>query len=387
MDKYTWKLNKLIANIILKNNGIIFGGWVRDSYLHDKYSQDYYSLNISNDILHNPEFYNDKSFYPNLSNRTLIPKDIDAFMTELNFNKFKEDIIKNKLNGFIVNKNNCGKYMDNLSEKYRENIYHITYIINIMDYYKASFIKNLIKKNLNDILIDALKDTINNFTNELIEKCSDINCIKIDLFVSSDNNIYEPPFGPPDFECNGLILNRHGYSLSSHLYPEIKGFFDRHEILNKIMKHMEKNIAFYTGECEINNFDNNRIIKFINKNWNIEGHYIKHINNNDKYDGYCIICHGELEDKDHFKIKCCDARYHSKCFSKVYIDNNTKSSSKCIMCKKNIYLDCDKPIINSFIEYFDTKNLNNSSNSTEISDNTTNNLNSIEDNLMNLLLE
>lgn len=384
MEKYTWKLNKLIANIILDNDGIIFGGWVRDSYLHDKYAQEYYSLDQPDNILYNPNFYNDKSFHPELYNRTLIPNDIDAFMTELNFNKLKEDISKNKLNGYIVKKNNCDKYMDNLDEKYTDNISHITYIINVMDYYKACFIKDLIKKNLNSILHDILKENINEFIDKLVDKCSNINNIKIDFFVSNDNKIYEPPFGPPDFECNGLILTKYGYSLSAKLYPEIKGFFDRHEILNKIMKHMENNIAFYTGDCEVKNFDNNRIIKFIKKEWNIEGHYIKYINTTDKYDGYCIICHGELENKDHLKVKCCDARYHSKCLSNAY--NNIKdTTTKCIMCKKEIYLHSDKPIVNAFIEYFNTIKDDNSSNIS--TSNSLTNLNSIEDNLMNLLLE
>lgn len=63
-----------IESILIQNDGIIFGGYVRDKYIHDYYAYKFYS-----NELNDPEKYSDPEYDPETKLRLLVPNDIDVY--------------------------------------------------------------------------------------------------------------------------------------------------------------------------------------------------------------------------------------------------------------------------------------------------------------------
>ena len=79
----TWLLiTCLIRNVIKRFDVIIFGGAVRDSILHSNASREFYKLSTL-------DKYDDPTIHPELSDRFLLPTDIDMFITYQDHYNFK----------------------------------------------------------------------------------------------------------------------------------------------------------------------------------------------------------------------------------------------------------------------------------------------------------
>lgn len=79
----TWLLiTCLIRNLIKRFDAIVFGGAVRDSILHSHASREFYKLSTL-------DKYDDPTIHPELSDRFLLPTDIDMFITYHDHYNFK----------------------------------------------------------------------------------------------------------------------------------------------------------------------------------------------------------------------------------------------------------------------------------------------------------
>jgi len=79
----TWLLMScLMRNVIKRFDAIVFGGAVRDSILHGYASREFYKLSTL-------DKYDDPTIHPELSDRFLLPTDIDMFITYQDHYNFK----------------------------------------------------------------------------------------------------------------------------------------------------------------------------------------------------------------------------------------------------------------------------------------------------------
>ena len=150
--------------------------------------------------------------------------------------------------------------------------------------------------------------------------------IFIDIFVplnSADFEKYEAPFANLDFECNGLIYNKHGIHISRAVYDT--NFYENNlntqpyrlavqcplnyfQKLSKIIENIENRLAVIVNK----DIHINRLRKMLHKGWKISGlnfvfidrvylNYEREFTTNeivgyseehdDVYEDTCIICH------------------------------------------------------------------------------------------------
>lgn len=145
-------------------------------------------------------------------------------------------------------------------------------------------------------------------------------------------SFYHPPFGTVDFECNGLLLTKSGVALSPTIYSSLSPMA-RHEKLNDIIQDIRDRRAIYVDIPSPL-----RIAKMMAKGWTIVTKYVEQVEAVAGTEGaeMCIICHEDLA--DHYKLRCCNARYHRTCLVKA-LDSDNKycvaATGQCIMCKQD----------------------------------------------------
>ena len=356
--KFEWIYKNRLINIIIENNGEIFGGTVRDKYIHDVHSLEFYKIikdmkDSSNNIVDVDNLYDDKTFHPELFGRWVIPTDVDAF------------IHTSKL--------------DNLIEKikYKFESVHSTYCNNSTLYLQAnsSIFKDVEHKKY--IIIPPISKKIQTMLccmqEPSIEKIKHlIEIAKISFYIKLDLIVYTNPgtvvqlnnkflFGKLDFECNGLIMDNTSIKLSTHLLishkissgETIKYF----ELMMNIFNDIKNKRAVYVNQDhggEFMRYIYYRCEKMIRKGWTIEDLFKTiDIIDESEYEGHCILCHGKLKNIM-LKHKCCDARYHVSCMNKIITKNINagKKMQNCIMCKKiNRYIVQDYAMLLNYMYY------------------------------------
>jgi hypothetical protein len=320
-DRIKYLLFNNIKKCVFENNGIIFGGFVRDTIISDHYKTIYNNTNPDGYDIH--KFWN-KLYKPETAARTLVAEDMDICMyTEEDVSNFLiaiRDIFHTNgghanvsSSDITVTRDSPSSYLDipiKMHKKinYKITIGHIPYVHTGIEL---------------------------SFDFDIIIPC---------------NNI-EPPFYRVDFLSNVFIMNKQGVVMSNYTGTII----DKMSILNKnkistiIMNDI---IEFKTQFCMKNygdddnytcgNFNYNRkVFERINKmlfrhfKWNIESlpfmicNYSKNYNCNNN----CCICLSPFKSGD--KIV------------KIYIDNSTNTGKIC----SNMSISHDK----CMFKYFETQ--------------------------------
>lgn len=303
----------LVIKTILECNGIVYGGAVRDLICRDHFSKKFKQIGDANQ-------YNDPNYMPELKDRLLIPTDIDAYIRIDDVEKLEQKLEEL---GFSTN------------IRITENNYHSCDQIEVHETIKLKspsldYIIKSVKKSLPPII------TMNQeILNTIIKNYKKIKPIKIDLFIT------EKSFGPMEFMCNNLILTKHGFSVSEKFG---KASFEIEPLKLKIIDQIINKKAIIPNGLKKNEINEFRVDKMIKKGYTIEGFsnfsYIQ-----ETYNGHCIICHDSVSSKKHYKMKCCDARFHTHCLIQA-IEQNLNSVNNCQMCKKRLYkLEDDFTII------------------------------------------
>lgn len=288
-----------IKKSVFNNNGVIFGGYVRDMIIGDHYKGIYNSCNKYN--IH--KFWN-KMYQPETAARMIVAKDMDICMySEYDVDKFViaiRDIFNDRV-GYA-----------NISSS-------ILSVTNENSYFEIPII--LHKKINYTITIGKIP-----FVHNGIEISFDF-----DIIVPRITKIM-PPFNRVDMLSNVYILNRQGIIMSNNTGTCI----DSMSIINKqkiSARIMEDIVEFKTQFCLGNYRDNytcgsfnynSKVFERLNKmlfrnfKWDITnmpfilGEHNKNFNNGDDN---CCICLSNFKNNDRAV--------------KVFIDNSTKTEKVC----------------------------------------------------------
>lgn len=351
--KLEWKLKNKIVQIIVENDGEVFGGTARDKYLHDTHAnltyRDITENSDNNALINFDEKYNDEEFRPDLFGRKVIMNDIDATIHVSKRDALIEKIKEEHPSIRKIFTRDPKEYFPTLSIE-RNQIDHERYLIDIVN--TPAFFSLF-----NSTLMGRIKRDIPELEqamNALFTSIRSIKYIWIDLMVIKTPSFLfdiEAPFGDPDFECNSLIMNKNGFRVSSYLFKKYSmASYDivaKTNLLSKIMQDILKKDAVFIYNY---NYPWYRINKMKNKGWNIVGLF-KNIEtlNEENYDGYCIICNDSIQ-SEMYKFKCCDARYHHQCMIEAFTTGTASilDSNKCIMCRNDLsHIERDYRIISN----------------------------------------
>jgi hypothetical protein len=312
-----WKVMSKIKKVILRNDGMIFGGFVRDSILHDHYAQLFYAeyakMNEDQDdiLMDLNTRYGDRTFLPETWERTTLPNDIDMYISEDNLENFYKDLKDNRMSIRKVFSRNPRNYMPNFDSNDETILHHRIYVRPDL---KPVF--NELSKFPVDMTAVATA-LINVHTPK----------IKIDI-ISSRGKVTEPFFGVIDFECNALYLTKHGINVSERLCFDSNDFLEKSRVMTRVIDEIIKKRTQFINPV------NFRAAKLFNRGWCLYDEFITTIKDS-AYEGHCIICHDELPEH-HVKAQCCDCRFHPHCLVDNIMISNTNNN--CIMCKTACYL-------------------------------------------------
>lgn len=312
MDKRKWQFMSVVRDTILDHRGVIFGGYVRDLIIHDHFANAFYEV-----VASSPSAYNNPLFMKDAWDRTLIPNDIDF--------RIKETDLTALMTAFER------KHITTRVEFMRDPRNYIGHV-NMSD--------PTLKHIRMYVSIDMTK--VNSAFNELpIRMNSRHNrapSIKLDIF-SSQHRFSEPFIAHPDFECNALYMTPHGFSVSSFVSKKDHAYNDellKQRIISNIIKRDTKYLNPDPDSEMATRTMIYRVDRMLRSNWMIEDDIIRTVKDR-RYTGHCIICHGDL-DEVHFKLHCCDSRYHALCLQKAMTrgEKAMRFTNQCIMCQKDI---------------------------------------------------
>jgi hypothetical protein len=311
-----WKIKNLLGLWIIEKGGNIFGGWVRDKYLHDEHSKKFYDVfekDIGLHLLINL-YYKDISFLPEYIGRLTIPSDIDVFIKRSDFEALLKDVYADNIKLIFVN--------------------------------EREFI--LKKKNWIDELEEEMNEYIKSFvisqkiTHYKYEVCSVQNrnytiLFEIDFLVIEEGNeeeIPDAPFQCLDFECNSLIMDKNGIRLSKFFLPKIIEEEKRKIELDRVLNDI---LQFKAITCK--NVKQTRINKMLRKKWNIVDlskiDFISVSSDDPEEKDVCNLCLDNFSSSPtHYKLKCCNTHLHKKCLIDLWSKNFYHSN--CIYCKSNL---------------------------------------------------
>ena len=358
--KSEWKIKKAVVDQIIACGGSIFGGAVRDMYRHDIYADMYYDAHTTGED-HSEEYikYNDSSYLPHTIGRMDIPCDIDACIPASKEKALLEAFGKMNLDLKKDWERDPSGYFRS-STIVNGQVTHYRYIISTFNS------KSIIRSMNENLFPTCLKnmpgfiDLICNFHEQL--ESIPYKSFTLDLMVINDDAVVnfkvDAPFGNLDFECNGLIMDKHGIRLSEHVKPDITNPIQRQGQLMRVLDDVLYKRAIMCERVTVI-----RCNKMLAKGWLVQSTHICLVTNSylaeqsesscddgsSSTGGYCIICHEECENP-HYKLTCCDARYHGKCLVDCWNSSSISSirrTKKCPMCRysmdgptvDNVYID------------------------------------------------
>lgn len=297
-----------IRDAILEHDGMIFGGFVRDTIIHNHYA----TLFFDNEE-HDTDLYTDPTHIPETADRTLIPNDIDFFATEEQLNKLLDYFNNNGFEANIAFSRDPKLYFVNMQVNDDATLRHRRIYVrpNIKPVRNAlrnmPFNMNVVHRALSNVVLPSLKLDV--ITSVVPKK--------------------QPFLGMPDFSCNALYLTKHGVSISDDFVDDPNCPIKKLQTTTQAIEDViSRRARFY-------NAASHRVSALVRNGWTVFDDFVTTVRQAD-YDGYCIICHDQLPEH-HIKSCCCDARFHAQCLV-TYVYNNVDNYA-CIMCKKSSFLN------------------------------------------------
>jgi hypothetical protein len=302
-----------LKNLALHNNGIIFGGFVRDEIIAEYYNGQFdktESLNRSIGSEYKPEKFWDPTYMPETKARILNPDDMDVSFAN-------SDDAEN----FIGDVRRHSDY---------KNVRVIDATIDRNNHYYSPMISSVRELRI-DIIIGYVPFIYDGITVS----------IKADIIIPRNRHI-EPPFRNLDMLCNGFVIKkneRKRFSCHTGTIIDTYSDYERLVVVAQIMRDMKD---FKTALCFTKNtyqyrLSHNliafkRIKKMCNKKFKWEfinmpfktKPFSEYISNSDENTQECAICTTEFKSDDKIsytttqkedKILCCPP-LHYKCFMK-----------------------------------------------------------------------
>lgn len=268
-----------VAELAIKNGGIVFGGFVRDFILHEDAANKFFSeYDVSE--------YNNQKIAPHLSDRFLVPSDIDV--------KFQNR------EQYICFKNELTQKMS-----YRITVGRGTYTMDMVSLFLSLELK------LQDQPFSFATTLLRNQFKDCV-KIVPGGQFKVDVIFSNEHTL--------DFECNGLVMDLDGIRIGSELGREISPFgkFRKLEqVKSDILNKRAVCVSFIQKRWEKMDLKDD--------DWEICGCLVHKIKKSECGEE-CIICH---EPNTRYKLSCCNARYHKECLKKTFVHDETR----CAHCR------------------------------------------------------
>lgn len=341
LGAFRWELLKTIEKEILKVDGTIFGGFVSDSIIHNHYAElyykaknDYYEESIDESLdqifTNQPNtldlrsvhaeteptqpptleetkkeetpvwsYTNPKSHMESWPHRTRQPEDIDFVIHPARLQQFLANIREAGIEYMQLFRHNVRFY---LPVEDRHNIEHIRFSVTISVPWKFAKYMTLPKAHL-DVILDP---------DYMIGKTA-------------------IPYGQADFECNQIILTKHGYEFHGISHP-----MRRLENLQKIIRDI---LLFKAVPIRAPKY---RMMRMLNKGYKIVSSNYSVIKNSESItpvDGCCLHCLEEFHPADFsVKNKCCQARYHISCYMKTQQECTVQYNNVdyCALCRSKM---------------------------------------------------
>ena len=346
INKAKWRFFMKIVQVVLDINGLIFGGAVRDIYARDYCARQFYRKVGQNRA---KELYLDTEYHEEYKDRIIIPNDLDA---TIHHTKLQELLVQ------LKQKNMCVKTLFSRDAK--------TYLpgINVntdeIMHYRFEIRPNIfVKLDRPSFMSDLFEDEFEKMLAKVYKVKQDIGAVYMDLLVNQTDKDLDPPFGDLDFECNGLILSKDGIRLSRCLHYNWLSRtnpIEMDERLAEIKEDIIKKRAVPIPQ-DITSKMAYRTSKMIKKGFEIVLEDIQSIEPDDNSSSststsdsssnssykennmsQCILCLEDLTNTKHYKLHCCEARYHDKCLIVAAYKGISAimNTHKCIMCRQRV---------------------------------------------------
>ena len=299
-DRIKYILFNNIKKLVFENNGIIFGGFVRDMIISDHYKTIYNNRNEYD--IH--KFWN-KFYQPETAARAIVAQDMDICM-----------YTENDISNFLISLQNIFN-TDNGYSSISSSVLSVSDDNNYFD------LPIKMHKRINyQVTVGKIP-----FVHSGIELSFDF-----DILIPINTKIL-PPFNKLDFISNVFILTKHGVSISNNTGTIIDtmSILQKQKITNIIMNDI---VEFKTQFCMATRHNNDytcgdfnynrKVFHRINKmlfrtfRWNITNIPIlicDYKRNYTNCDSVCCICLSKFKNNDRLV--------------KVYIDNSTKTEKVC----------------------------------------------------------
>ena len=274
-----------IISLSEDNDGILFGGAVRDMIISQHYSTMYYKhLKTNNQRFKSKKFW-DITNHPETAARTLVPDDLDIY--------FDSDI---KAEKFLIA---------------LENLCNIENILMDIQNVQQTDISEIAHKYGSFLNIQNIKLTITAGKIPFFLGGFNIE-IELDIVTPQYKIMMLPPFNKLDFLCNGFIKTKYGISYSSdtNTYIDKLSEIDKTIEIAKIQKDMIEFKTNFCGfekikpkdieSCGKNKYAFRRILKLLKKErfpWTITNlpFEMRKIEEKDVNNKTCSICLSEFE--------------------------------------------------------------------------------------------
>jgi len=335
INRATWKFYMKVVQVIIDNDGKIFGGAVRDIYSRDYYARQFYSKYGAKELDgKNWDYkkYTDPTLSPETKDRFILLKDIDACINNDDLQHMIRMLHMNHFKVHTIFSRDAKKYLPNVCVEEGDIIH-----------YRMKIKPDIfIRMDIPNVMRDLLGAQFNNILEQSQMVNKQVGSITLDLMVNMTNRKIDPPYGNLDFECNGLILTKDGIRLTRCLRSHSTNKYRIYPLeitdkLNQIQKDIIAKRAIPVSSNYIMNMTY-RVRKMLLKGYTIV--YLT-IDRNMPMDEpqTCIICHEDINEANHVKLKCCNARYHSNCFIQAAFMGQTAiyATDKCIMCRQKIH--------------------------------------------------
>lgn len=222
-----------IERLALDNEGMLFGGAVRDFMISQHYSTMYVKHLKSKKERFNVKAFWDVNNHPETAARTLVPDDMDVFFEEKdNASAFVESLCD------ICNREGVSVEIETVTDN----------------------ISKMPKEYGNMLSIQKISITI--VAGKIPFVCDGHNIIvNIDVVTPCYPIMMLPPFNNLDFLCNGFIKTKHGimYSMYTNTYLDNLSEIDKAAEIIKIQKDMLK---FQTHLCKFETIKENDLSTF-----------------------------------------------------------------------------------------------------------------------------
>lgn len=340
-SKACHKFRKQVERIIHSHGGIIFGGHVRDTILRDTHADAFYMAGlVEGKDFRAPHVYEDPSFHPEFKGRLVVSTDIDCYMVAHSINDFIADLEAENIEARVVfDRSDAKTYLPNLDVPdgiLRHMRLHITHVA-------PKTLLHAVQRKVHPTARKLIRGALTDFISAVEDVATNLKPLCLDILVARchDFNAMFPPFGGADFECNALLMTAGGIMLSPSVFRDYSIMMRQYKV-NAIIDDIKSMRAVYV---DTENLTARRIQKMRCKGWDVSPRIIVPIAANESE--MCIICHDDLPcGKSHFKLPCCNARYHRDCLVAALTgdtDFSMKRTMQCIMCKKytNAYTEAE----------------------------------------------